>query len=167
MQFALYELARNQEVQNKLREEIKRVSAKHKGELTYEAVMSEMEYLGRVVDGKKEKKIYIQLFKINIQCKYSVAETLRKYPPGFVLGRMCTRDFRIPDSNVTIEKGTNVVIPVFGMHKDERYFPDPEKFDPDRFTEEQKATRHNYAYLPFGEGPRNCIGKVFIFLLTK
>lgn len=143
MQFTLYELALNQDIQNRVREEIKRVLAKHKGEWTYEAV-HEMEYLGRVVD-----------------------ETLRKYPPGFVINRVCTKDYKIPDSDYTIEKGTTINISVFGLQMDERYFPDPDKFDPDRFTEEQKSARHHYTYLPFGEGPRVCIGQRFGLLQTK
>lgn len=93
----------------------------------------------------------------------SVLETLRKYPPGFILARICTKDYKVPDSDLTIEKGTGVVIPVFGVHNDDRYYPDPKKYDPDRFTAEQKASRHNYTYLPFGEGPRVCIGKAIHF----
>lgn len=57
-----------------------------------------------------------------------------------------------------MEKGVQVVIPVLGLHQDPEYFPDPEKFLPERFTEENKSQRPNYVYLPFGEGPRVCIG---------
>lgn len=100
------------------------------------------------------KVFYFLFFLISL-----FSETLRKYPPGFVMNRICTKDYKVPDSDYTIEKGTPINISVFGLHMDERYFPDPEKFDPDRFTEEQKSSRHHYTYLPFGEGPRVCIGK--------
>lgn len=62
---------------------------------------------------------------------------------------------------MTIEKGTAVVIPTYGLQTDPQYYPDPEKFDPERFSKEEIAKRHPYTYLPFGEGPRNCIGKYF------
>jgi cytochrome P450 family 6 len=86
------------------------------------------------------------------------AETLRKYPPLTFLNRHCTKDYKIPDTNLVVEKGVQVVVPVLGLHKDPEYFPDPEKFDPERFSEETKSRRPNYVYLPFGEGPRICIG---------
>lgn len=72
--------------------------------------------------------------------------------------RLCTRDFKDPDSDLVIKKGTQIIISPFGLQWDEKYFPNPEVFNPDRFTEEQKASRHHYTYLPFGEGPRVCIG---------
>lgn len=71
---------------------------------------------------------------------------------------MNTTDFCIP-------KGTSVAIPVFGLHRDSNIYPNPEKFDPERFSEENIKTRHPYVYLPFGEGPRICIGKYLLIYL--
>ena len=58
-----------------------------------------------------------------------------------------------------MEEGTKILIPVYAIHHDPEYYPDPERFDPDRFTEENKVSRDHFTYLPFGEGPRVCIGK--------
>lgn len=76
-----------------------------------------------------------------------------------MLQRQCDQDYTIPGTNVTISSGTQILISTFGLHMDPEYFPNPERFDPDRFTEEEKLKRQNYTYLPFGDGPRNCIGK--------
>ena len=90
-------------------------------------------------------------------------ETLRKDPVISFLDRMCLHDYELPapDGNGTIilPAGTGVYTSILGLHFDPMYFPDPEKFDPDRFTEENIRSRPNYTYLPFGEGPRMCIGK--------
>jgi len=86
------------------------------------------------------------------------SETLRKYPSVPILNRECTKTYKIPGSDVTLEKGMLTVIPVLGLHYDPKYYPDPDRFDPERFSEEEKAKRHHFAYLPFGEGPRICIG---------
>lgn len=73
--------------------------------------------------------------------------------------RRCAIDYKIPDSNVIIEKGTAVTIPLFGLNSDSEYFPNPEKYDPERFSNEEKEKRHPFVFMPFGEGPRVCIGK--------
>jgi cytochrome P450 family 6 len=76
---------------------------------------------------------------------------------------MCSSDYKLPaptgNGTITLPAGTSVYIPVLAIHHDTMYFPEPEKFDPDRFTEENKWSRPNYTYIPFGEGPRMCIGK--------
>lgn len=143
MQFALYELARHPEIQQKAREEVKTTLKKHNGELTYDCVM-EMSYLGRVID-----------------------ETLRVYPPVPFLQRECNKDYPIPGTDLVLPKGVVAIIPALGLHRDPEHYPNPSKFDPDRFLEEEKAKRHHYSYLPFGEGPRNCIGMRFGLLQTR
>ncbi|XP_049963996.1 probable cytochrome P450 6a14 [Schistocerca serialis cubense] len=143
MSFALHELAHHPEVQGRLQTEIDAVLKQHGGQITYEAVNS-MPYLEKVV-----------------------AETLRKYPPVMILNRESNAEYRIPDTDVVLDKGTPIIIPVYGLHHDPDIFPDPERFDPERFSEEQKAQRHPYVYLPFGEGPRICIGMRFGLVQTK
>jgi cytochrome P450 family 6 len=84
------------------------------------------------------------------------------HPPATQTNRKCLEDYKIPGQDVIIEKGTTVIIPIMGIHYDKEYYPEPEKFDPERFTDENKRLRHNFAHIPFGEGPRNCIGRVKI-----
>jgi cytochrome P450 family 6 len=90
-------------------------------------------------------------------------ETLRKYPTIPFLERKCHSEYQLPaptgKKTVTLPAGTGVYIPVLALHYDPTYYPEPQKFDPDRFTEENKHIRPNCTYLPFGEGPRMCIGK--------
>ena len=76
-----------------------------------------------------------------------------------MLNRESSKDYKIPGTNVVLEKGMTTIIPVLGLHHDPKYYPEPERFDPERFNEGEKAKRHQYVYLPFGEGPRICIGK--------
>ncbi|XP_071447749.1 cytochrome P450 6a2-like [Hetaerina americana] len=154
--FCLYELARHPDIQKKMAEEIDQVLEKHNGELTYES-LSEMPYMDRVI-----------------------SETLRLYPAVPILFRECTKEYRIkreefPDplmptnrkEDIVIEKGVKVLLPIVGLHYDPKYYPHPEKFDPDRFTEEAKSQRPPFTFLPFGEGPRICIGMRFGNMQTK
>jgi cytochrome P450 family 6 len=83
-----------------------------------------------------------------------------------MLNRECTKDYKIPGTDVVLEKGMPTVIPVLALHHDPKYYPEPERFDPDRFNENEKAKRHHFVYLPFGEGPRICIGKFAVQCLT-
>ncbi|XP_067009323.2 probable cytochrome P450 6a13 [Anabrus simplex] len=143
MSFALYELALNPDVQTRLRDEVDATLQECEGNITYEAVQK-MQYLDQVI-----------------------SEVSRKYPAIGFLQRECTTPYDIPGTDVHLDKGTRVIIPVFGLHHDPQYFPDPEKFDPERFSENNKAKRHHYVYLPFGEGPRMCIGMRFGLLQSK
>lgn len=93
-----------------------------------------------------------------MECLIKCVETLRKYPPAPLLSRKCEYKYQIPNSNVELPAGMRVIIPIYGLHHDPNYYPDPARFNPERFTEENKRARHPYTYLPFGEGPRNCIG---------
>lgn len=70
------------------------------------------------------------------------------------------KDYKIPGSNVTLEKGTAIIVPIFSIHRDEFFYPDPVIFDPLRFSSERKygKTMIDMPYYPFGDGPRNCIG---------
>ncbi|XP_050299545.1 probable cytochrome P450 6a21 isoform X2 [Anthonomus grandis grandis] len=135
--FALYELAQNKEIQDRARKEIQTVLAKYNGELNYES-FQEMIFLRQVID-----------------------ETLRKYPVVQTFARIATDNYTFKNTNYTIAKGMTVLIPVFALARDPDHFPEPQKFDPDRFSPENKASIITFAYLPFGEGPRNCIGKRF------
>lgn len=84
---------------------------------------------------------------------------------GTLLKRMCTQDYKV--GNFTIEKGVFIIIPVDAIHNDPKIYPNPEEFNPERFSQENIANRHIFAFLPFGEGPRKCIGLQFGELQTK
>ncbi|KAH1021620.1 hypothetical protein HUJ04_011116 [Dendroctonus ponderosae] len=96
-----------------------------------------------------------------------VKKTLRKYPTVPVIPRRCTKDYQIKNTNTVIDKGTRLYIPVIGVHLDPEYYPDPERFDPERFSPENKAKRPDIAWMPFGEGPRQCLGMRFGLLQSK
>ncbi|KAJ2938427.1 hypothetical protein O0L34_g12868 [Tuta absoluta] len=133
MSFMLYELAWNLDAQDRCYEEIKKLFIKY-GELTYDSLI-ELEYVSMAFD-----------------------ETLRKHPVAGVLIRQCVHDYKIPELNLTVERGTKILISVTALQKNPQYFPEPEKYDPERFSPERKNSIPNCSYLPFGEGPRNCIG---------
>ncbi|XP_050548271.1 probable cytochrome P450 6a14, partial [Daktulosphaira vitifoliae] len=94
-------------------------------------------------------------------------ETLRKYPVAPNLIRKATSNYEVPDDDLVIEKGTQVIIPVYSIHMDPKYYPDPNTFNPERFDVKEKAERPNCTYLPFGDGPRICLGKRFAEMEIK
>lgn len=67
-------------------------------------------------------------------------------------------DYKIPQTNLLLEKNTQVIISIDGLHYDPQYYHDPQKFDPERFSDENRSKIPQFAYLPFGEGPRTCVG---------
>lgn len=82
------------------------------------------------------------------------------YPPAAYLNRKCEQDYKVSETDLVIRKGTMVTIPVLGIHYDEKYYLNSEKFDPERFNEEKRKLRNNFTFIPFGKGPRICIGKL-------
>ncbi|KAK9507334.1 hypothetical protein O3M35_007213 [Rhynocoris fuscipes] len=135
----LYDMCRFPETQEAARNEIKEVLAKH-GKFTYQAV-KEMTYLE--------------------QC---VQETLRMHPLTPFLFRECTKNY-ITDDGLEIEKGQKIIIPLDGIHMDPKYYPNPEVFKPDRLP--PNSIRNNFTYMPFGDGPRMCIGLRFAMVELK
>jgi len=91
-----------------------------------------------------------------------VQEAMRLFPPVAILPRTATRDTIVGDMHV--EAGTTVLIPIYALHRHRALWANPDAFDPDRFTREASAARHRFAYLPFGAGPRICIGMSFAMI---
>jgi cytochrome P450 len=89
-------------------------------------------------------------------------EAMRVYPPVPRLVRTAARDYEV--GGYTVPAGALVVVSQYLMHRDSRYFPEPERFDPERWTPEAQRTLPAYAYCPFGGGPRRCIGDGFAYM---
>ena len=85
-------------------------------------------------------------------------ETLRKYPLATFLNRKSATKYTFEETGFTVDEGVAILVPVAALHYDPKYFPNPENFDPERFSDENKHKIVPYTYLPFGDGPRNCIG---------
>jgi len=88
-----------------------------------------------------------------------LTESMRSYPPVWVMGRRAVGSYKVGE--YTIPAGSIVLLSQYVMHHDEHYYPEPFKFDPERWTPEARATRPKYSYFPFGGGPRLCIGEQF------
>lgn len=143
MSNALYELALNHSIQEKLYQEISEIFQKSEINLSYENVKN-MKYLHQVFQ-----------------------ETLRKYPPVPFLMRCSLDEYTFSGTNVKIPKGQRIWIPAYSLQRDSKYYPNPEIFDPERFSDDEVNLRHPMLFLPFGDGPRNCIGARFADYQTK
>ncbi|XP_042864014.1 cytochrome P450 9e2-like [Penaeus japonicus] len=140
--FASFLLAKHPEIQQRLRQEMNELIDQH-GDITYQGIM-EAKYLDACI-----------------------METLRLYPPGLFLERQCVKEYKVPDMDLTIEPGTVVTCPIFTIHRDPKYWPEPEEFRPERFLPENKANITNFTHIPFGMGPRNCLAMRFALMEAK
>lgn len=140
LQTLTYELAKHQDFQQKLYEEIREVLASMDGKsVTYET-LHKMKYMDCVI-----------------------SEGLRAYPPAVQIDRFCTKTIDLDLGNgksICIEEGQAIAVPVYNVHHDPEYFPNPEKFDPARFSDENKSSIVAGSYLPFSLGPRACLGRL-------
>src|SRR5262245_5926097 len=91
-----------------------------------------------------------------------VTEAMRLYPPAWIVGRRAIAEF--PIGGYVAPRRTIMIMSPYILHHDPRYFPEPDRFDPDRWTPEFKAALPQFAYFPFGGGPRRCIGESFAWM---
>ncbi|CAL8144793.1 unnamed protein product [Orchesella dallaii] len=138
----MYSLAVHQDVQDKLRREVGTIVKKN-GSLDYDD-LGKLVYMDMVLN-----------------------EVLRMFPAAARLERKCVKDYKDPVTGFFAPKGSFVCIPIEAIHSDKRYFANADKFDPEHFSQENKAGRNPYAFLPFGTGPRNCIGMRFALVESK
>ncbi|KAG5681182.1 hypothetical protein PVAND_010640 [Polypedilum vanderplanki] len=146
MSFCLFELCKNPHIQRKVQEEIDRVFGDKKfDDLDYEMI-NNLKYLECCID-----------------------ETLRLYPPLSILFRTCTKDYKIPNTDLIVEKGTSVHIPSMAIQRDENIFENASEFRSERFLDSPTGNGQSEGlfYLPFGSGPRICLGARMGKLQTK
>ncbi|EGI69511.1 PREDICTED: cytochrome P450 9e2-like [Acromyrmex echinatior] len=137
LSFVGFHLANNPKVQEKLREEVVSVLNKYDGVITYEA-LKDMTYMDQVIN-----------------------ESMRFTPTLGFLSKVCTEatELRGSDGLVChVERGMHILIPISGLQIDPRYWENPKEFDPDRFGPDRKHNIEKFTFLPFGEGPRMCVG---------
>ncbi|GAB1864020.1 Cytochrome P450 9e2 [Camponotus japonicus] len=137
LSFVGFHLANNPAVQAKLREEVISVLNKYDNVITYDA-LKDMTYMDQVI-----------------------SESQRIIPTVGILTKICTEETELKGSDgivCYIERGMQILIPVNGLQEDPRYWEHPEVFDPDRFGPDRKHNIKRFTFLPFGEGPRICVG---------
>ncbi|KAK5646952.1 hypothetical protein RI129_005416 [Pyrocoelia pectoralis] len=140
--FALYCLSKNPDIQLAAVEELRRIFDDDNERASTYQDLQEMKYLEMVIK-----------------------ESLRLYPPVPTFSRVLKED--VAFNGAILPKGLALTVYTLFLHRDPHIFPNPEKFDPDRFLPENVASRSPYAYVPFSAGPRNCIGQRFAMLEMK
>jgi len=91
-----------------------------------------------------------------------VSEVMRLYPPAWAVGRRAVADHEA--GSYLVPAGSLILVSQYVAHRDPRFWPDPERFDPERWTPEARAGRPQFAYFPFGGGPRRCVGEAFAWM---
>ncbi|XP_045517004.1 cytochrome P450 9e2-like [Pieris brassicae] len=140
LSFAIHVLAIRPDLQEKLRKHV--IEVTEGKEINYD-LLTELDYLEAFLN-----------------------ETLRMYPPVAKVDRIVTKPYVLPGSSVSLEVGRMVSIPIYALHMDQEIYPDPQEFKPERFLKEN-GFRTSHLFLPFGAGPRVCIGLRFAMMSTK
>ena len=141
LSYLAFILAKHPKIQEKLLEEIDE-AVNNRGDMPLYDFVNSLEYLDRVL-----------------------CEVLRLYTPGYLIHRRCKEACTV--NGLNIPAGVDVFMPPYVLHRDPTLWPDPEKFDPDRFSPENREGQAPYSYMPFGMGPRQCIGYRFALLEMK
>nr|CAD7428343.1 unnamed protein product [Timema monikensis] len=140
-------LAVNEDSQVQLQSEIDDMLRETEENISYEAIQA-MKYLDMVI-----------------------SESLRIFPPVDNVDRVCVKPYSIPakgnQPGTTFQLDDIALIPILGLHRDPEFFPEPDRFDPERFSEENKSSIKPFTYMPFGIGQRSCIGNRFALMEAK
>lgn len=139
--YAIYLLAKHPEALQRCFEEQERICRETSDEMTINE-LRQMKYLE--------------------QC---ISESLRLYPVLPLIVRSLKEDVEIGE--YVVPSGSDILVPVYELHRHSDIYPDPEQFDPERFSPENCASRHAYSYIPFSSGIRNCSGQKFAMLQMK
>ncbi|XP_049771831.1 cytochrome P450 6k1-like [Schistocerca cancellata] len=158
--YSLYELALLEDIQSNLQLEIDSVLQRHDDNITYDGIDVLSRQSGVCRDRCHQPLTQCPLLGFWQRRSGST-------PPLSLLNRDCVEPYKMPDSDVVVDRATAILASLFGLHYDAEHFPDPERYGPERFSEEQKAKRNPYVYLPFGDGPHICIVKRLGLLQTK
>ncbi|XP_076029315.1 cytochrome P450 6k1-like [Oratosquilla oratoria] len=140
--FVCHLLANHLEAQEQVREEIRDL-VEEQGEINYE-VLRQAKYTEAVIN-----------------------ETMRLFPAISFNERMCSKDYTIPGTDLTIKEGMIIGIPVWNVQRDPEIYENPDEFQPERFLPENKTPEKSFALQAFGQGPRNCIGMRFALMEIK
>jgi len=165
--FAIYNLACNPEAQDKLYEEAKTILQSDVSQnILYELKISFYTYTKLIIFSHFQKEIDYDHVHSLKYLDAVVNESLRLFSPAIFVERVASEDYIIGNTGIKLKKGQIIHFPTYSMHRDPENFPEPDSFKPERFLPENR-THHPYFHLPFGAGPRNCIGMRLALLEAK